>query len=208
MPGLGIALLALYGLLALGVRSAAQLRRTGSTGFRGVRTGAGAVEWLAGSAFVTATVLCLAGSALQLEGALKPIGPLAGAGADVLGALCATAGIALTVAAQFAMGDAWRVGVDPDEHTELVTGGPFAIVRNPIYAAMIPAFAGIALLAPNPVTIAGAILLALALELQTRLIEEPYLLTSHGQRYASYAGQVGRFLPRIGRLRVQPERRL
>jgi protein-S-isoprenylcysteine O-methyltransferase Ste14 len=52
------------------------------------------------------------------------------------------------------------------------------------------------------VTFAGAILLMVALELQTRIIEEPYLLAVHGEEYAAYGTQVGRFLPRIGRLRL------
>jgi protein-S-isoprenylcysteine O-methyltransferase Ste14 len=99
------------------------------------------------------------------------------------------------------MGEAWRIGVDPGERTRLVTGGPFALVRNPIYAAMIPFFAGVALLVPNALTIAGAVLLVVALELQTRLVEEPYLRGVHGSEYGDYAARVGRFLPGLGRLR-------
>lgn len=100
----------------------------------------------------------------------------------------------MTVLAQFAMGDAWRVGVDPSERTGLVT----LLVRNPIFAAMIPAFMGILLLAPNVLTIAAAILLTVALELHVRLIEEPYLLRVHGEQCAAYAARVGRFIPGIG----------
>jgi protein-S-isoprenylcysteine O-methyltransferase Ste14 len=44
------------------------------------------------------------------------------------------------------------------------------------------------------------------LELQTRLIEEPYLGAIHGERYAAYAARVGRFLPGIGRLRCEVEK--
>jgi hypothetical protein len=39
---------------------------------------------------------------------------------------------------------------------------------------MIPAFVGIALLAPNPLTIAGMLGVIAALELQTRRVEEPF----------------------------------
>jgi protein-S-isoprenylcysteine O-methyltransferase Ste14 len=99
------------------------------------------------------------------------------------------------------MGDDWRIGVDPGEHTGLVTNGPFSLVRNPIYAAMIPSFIGVALLAANVVTLAGALVLIAALELQTRLVEEPYLAAAHGERYAAYAARVGRFVPGIGRRR-------
>jgi protein-S-isoprenylcysteine O-methyltransferase Ste14 len=200
MPVVGLAFLALYGLLAFGGRMVLQVRRTGSTGFNGFRGAAGSVEQTRELLLAAAIVLCVVGGpTLQLVGALGPVQVLAGDVADVLGIVLASVGIAITVVAQLAMGDAWRIGVEPSERTGLVTDGPFAVVRNPIYAAMIPAFAGIALLTPNAVTIAGAILMLVALELQTRLIEEPYLATAHGEQYASYAARVGRFFPGVGR---------
>jgi protein-S-isoprenylcysteine O-methyltransferase Ste14 len=202
MPTLGLALLALYGLLAFGLRMVVQVRRTGSTGFKGLRGAKGSVKQLGELLLATAIVLCVVGGPmLQLTGVLAPIGWLDGELAVALGAALASLGITLTVVAQFAMGDAWRIGVDPLERTELVVYGPFAVVRNPIFAAMIPAFAGVALLAPNVVTLTGAALVLVALELQTRLIEEPYLTAVHGERYAAYAARVGRFFPGIGRLR-------
>jgi len=208
MPALGLALLALYGLLAFGLRMAVQVRRTGSTGFKGLSGASGSVERIGGLLFAIAVVLCLAGLVLQMVGALDSVQALDGEAANILGAVLASLGIVITAAAQFAMGDAWRIGVDPSERTELVTHAPFSVVRNPIFAGMIPAFIGIALLAPNAVTIAGAILLMVALEMQTRLIEEPYLLAVHGEQYAAYATQVGRFLPGIGRLRRVSSARL
>jgi protein-S-isoprenylcysteine O-methyltransferase Ste14 len=199
MPALGLALFLFYGLLAFGLRMAVQLRRTGSTGFADLR-GVSGIEWLCGSLLALAIALCIAGPALELADVLSPSAALAGAAANVLGVALAALGIVSTVVAQFAMGDAWRIGVDPSERTALVTNGPFAFVRNPIFAAMIPSFVGIALLAPNAVTIAGAVLLIIALELQTRLVEEPYLIAVHGERYTAYASKAGRFLPGIGRL--------
>lgn len=198
MPVLGLALFALYGLLAFGLRMVVQLRRTGSTGFAGLPGVAMSAEWISGLLLALAVALCIAGSVLQFTGALSPVAALAGDTADVLGAALAALGIAITVLAQFAMGDSWRIGVDSAQRTALVTDGPFAVVRNPIYTGMIPAFAGVALLAPNVVTIAGAILLLVALELQTRLVEEPYLARVHGEHYAAYAARAGRFLPGIG----------
>jgi protein-S-isoprenylcysteine O-methyltransferase Ste14 len=206
MPALGLVLLALYGLLAFGARTVVQLRRTGSTGFKGMRDVSGPVERMGGLLFAMAVVLCVAGPTLQLTDGLDPVKALDGDLADILGIVLASLGIVITVVAQFAMGDAWWVGVDPSERTTLITDGPFSLVRNPIFATMIPSFIGIALLAPNAVTIAAAVLLIVALELQTRLIEEPYLTKIHGEQYAAYAAQVGRFLPRIGRLRLNGKR--
>ena len=179
------------------------LRRTGSTGFRGHRSGSSVIERIAGLVFVTAILLCAAGPILQLTGVVDPIVALDGGLAHIAGTALATIGIAVTVAVQLAMGNAWRIGVDPTERTDLVVDGPFSIVRNPIFAAMIPSFTGIALLATNIVTIAGAVVLIVALELQTRLIEEPHLMRIHGGRYARYAARVGRFLPEVGRLRIE-----
>ncbi len=205
-PALGLMLLVLYGLLTVGLRMTVQLRRTGSTGFKGLHGASGLTERIGGSLFATAVVLCIAGTMLQLAGTLSALQALDGEGARILGVALAALGIATVSFAQFAMADAWRIGVDPAERTELVTDGPFSLVRNPIYAAMIPSFIGIALLAPNAVTIAGAVLLMVALELQTRLIEEPYLTRVHGEQYTAYAARAGRFLPRIGRLPLDGER--
>ncbi len=37
------------------------------------------------------------------------------------------------------MGASWRIGVNPDERTKLVTGGVFAHVRKPISTAILAA---------------------------------------------------------------------
>jgi protein-S-isoprenylcysteine O-methyltransferase Ste14 len=73
-------------------------------------------------------------------------------------------------------------------------------VRNPIYTGMIAAVLGLALLVPNVVAVASVAVLFVALEVQTRFVEEPYLLRVHGQSYRSWASETGRFLPGMGRL--------
>jgi protein-S-isoprenylcysteine O-methyltransferase Ste14 len=80
----------------------------------------------------------------------------------------------------------------------LVTTGPFAVVRNPIFAAMIPAVLGVVLLTPNFVALPAFVALVGALELQVRLVEESYLLRTHGDRYVDYASRVSRFFPGVG----------
>jgi protein-S-isoprenylcysteine O-methyltransferase Ste14 len=99
-----------------------------------------------------------------------------------------------------AMGESWRIGVGEGERTALVTTGPFAVVRNPIFAAMLPASLGLALLVPNIAALVGFGALVLALQIQVRLVEEPYLLRQHGEAYRDYAARVGRFVPGLGRL--------
>lgn len=196
--------LALYGFslfLTFGVRIAVQLRRTGSTGVLGLATDAAPLERFAGVLFVAGLAMGAAAPLLTLLDLLEPIAALDGVAAHAIGTVIAVAGILLTFGAQLAMGDAWRVGVDPEERTDLVTGGPFGLVRNPIYSAMIPTVFGLALMVPNVVAIAAFMTLVVALELQVRLVEEPYLLEVHGDTYAEYAARVGRFAPGLGRLR-------
>ena len=191
----------LYLGLAFGVRTLVQLRRTGSSGFHGLSGRPGSAEWLGGVLFVVALVGGLAAPVLDLAGVLGPVEVLDGAAARVAGIALFALGLAATLAAQFAMGDAWRIGVDPGERTELVTSGPFALVRNPIFSGMLPASLGLALMVPNAVALLSLIALLTALEIQVRLVEEPYLLGVHGERYTGYAARVGRFVPGVGRLR-------
>ena len=201
MAELALGAYALYLGLAFGLRTLLQIRRTGESGFKGISGRAGSPEWAAGVLFVVALVtgvlapvLALTETALPLDALDRPV--IRGAGVALF-----AGGLAATLAAKVAMGDSWRIGVDATERTDLVTSGPFAVVRNPIFAAMLPASLGLVLMVPSAVAIAGFVALALALELQVRVVEEPYLLRAHGHVYADYAGRVGRFVPAVGRLR-------
>ena len=111
----------------------------------------------------------------------------------------AVVGIVATLWAQLAMGNSWRIGVDDSERTDLVTGGVFSVVRNPIFTTMSVTALGLALLVPNVVALIGLAVLVFALELQVRVVEEPYLRSVHGQTFVRYASRVGRFLPGVGR---------
>jgi protein-S-isoprenylcysteine O-methyltransferase Ste14 len=200
---MAVAALVLYGIwfgLAFGVRIALQLRRTGSTGIRGLDRGAPPLEWFAGALFVVSLATGALAPVLALLDLVEPIGALDGVALHLLGIVLASAGIVATFAAQLAMGDSWRIGVESDERTELVTDGPFALVRNPIYSAMIPTVLGLALLVPSALALAAFAGLIVALELQVRIVEEPYLLRTHGEEFAAYGARVGRFVPRIGLL--------
>jgi protein-S-isoprenylcysteine O-methyltransferase Ste14 len=191
--GLALGLLVGFGLVAGVLRVVVQLILTGSTGVRGISGGAGAVGWLAGSLLRLGIGLSVIGAVYDEAG---------GSGfVHVLGAVVAIAGLAATAGSQLAMGREWRIGVDPAERTHLVTGGPFALVRNPIYDGMVLFLAGIALLVPNVLTVAGALLLVAGVEVQARFVEEPHLRREHRPAYADYAARVGRFLPGVGRVR-------
>lgn len=197
-PALALALLVIFGILGFGWRSWAQRRRTGSTGFRGVSGRPGSVEWCAGAGFVVAIAAATAAPALQFAGLLSPVSLLDAAWIRIVGAAVAVSGIVATLCAQVAMGDSWRIGVDPQETTTLVRSGVFGWVRNPIFAAMLLFGLGIALLTPNALALTAFALLLASIEAQVRAVEEPYLRAVHGDRYREYTATVGRFVPGVG----------
>jgi protein-S-isoprenylcysteine O-methyltransferase Ste14 len=133
-----------------------------------------------------------------LIGVLSPLAVLHATWIQLTGMVLAVVGIAATVYAQLDMGDSWRIGVDPSETTTLVRSDVFGWVRNPIFTAMLVFGLGIALVTPNIVAIVGFALLVVTIELQVRVVEEPYLLTVHGDAYRDYLGNVGRFVPGVG----------
>ncbi len=194
-----LAVYALYLGVGFGLRTWVQWRRTGDTGWRGISGRFGSPEWWAGVLFTVALVAGVLGPITALLG-LEPVAVLDGATSHLLGAALAFAGVLATVATQLAMGTSWRIGVDDTETTELVTTGPFALARNPIFTAMATTGLGLGLMVPNLVAMLGFVLLVVALQLQVRVVEEPYLLRTHATSYESYAASVGRFLPGLGRL--------
>ena len=98
------------------------------------------------------------------------------------------------------MGDSWRIGVDADERTALVTGGLFGHVRNPIFSFVLLSASGLLLLVPNALALCAVALTLAGIQIQVRAVEEPYLLSAHGEAYADYARRVGRFVPGVGRM--------
>jgi protein-S-isoprenylcysteine O-methyltransferase Ste14 len=199
VAGWALALMVLYLGLAFGVRVAVALRTTGRTGIVAFGS-APPTERIGGALFFAGVALGGVNPLLALLAVVEVGDPLDGTAAHLAGfALCAV-GIAGTFAAQMAMGASWRIGVDPAERTDLVSGGVFALCRNPIYTFMLVAWIGFALLVPTWLVAIAGVLLIVGLEIQVRLVEEPHLLRVHGDAFRSYAGRVGRFVPGLGRL--------
>jgi len=83
--------------------------------------------------------------------------------------------------------------------TYLITNGPFAYVRNPLYLGNMLIYAGIGIM--SLALFPWLFLVAVAwFYLQYFLIvtrEEEYLAATFGEEYAAYRGAVRRFLPRL-----------
>ena len=198
-PLLALSLLVLFYVVVFGLRTWQHLRTTGSTGFHGISGRPGSAEWIGGVLFVIGIVLGFFAALGELLGWLVPLwqpGPWGVAA----GVTITLAGILSTYASQISMGSAWRIGVREDERTQLIVGGAFKVVRNPVFSCMLLTATGMLLLLPNAMSIAALASLLTAVELQVRVVEEPYLLRTHGRRYRDYARRVGRFIPGFGRL--------
>lgn len=186
--------------LAFGLRTWTQIRRTGTSGFRGASGRPGSVEWWGGALFPIGLLVALAAPVLALTGTAPPIAAFARPAVAVVGGVIAVGGLVLVLLAQRDMGGSWRIGVDAGERTDLVTHGLFRRIRNPIFTGMAAVTVGGGLMVPSVVA-ATAVLLALtSVQIQVRVVEEPYLRRVHGRPYERYAATAGRFLPGIGRL--------
>lgn len=193
-PVLALIMLVIFYAVAFGLRTWQHLRATGSTGFRGISGRPGSVEWLGGVFFAVGIALSLAGALGEAAGWVPPLWE-PGWATTVLGIVVTLTGIVATYVAQVSMGDSWRIGVQEGERTRLVAEGPFAVVRNPIFSCMLLTAAGLVVLMPNSLSVASFLALLIAIELQVRFVEEPYLLRTHGQQYRDYCSRVGRFMP-------------
>jgi protein-S-isoprenylcysteine O-methyltransferase Ste14 len=91
------------------------------------------------------------------------------------------------------MKKSWRVGIDEQQKTELVTTGIFSYSRNPIYAGMLASVIGLFMVTPNGFTLLLMVAGYLLIQVQVR-VEEDFLLKMHGQLYTNYKASVRRFV--------------
>ena len=98
-----------------------------------------------------------------------------------------------TVIAQGHMKNSWRIGIDKETKTELVTTGLFSISRNPIFFGMILSLIGLLLTTPNALTALFLTLGYVLIQIQIRL-EEEFLTKEHGQVYLNYKQKVRRLI--------------
>lgn len=109
------------------------------------------------------------------------------------GVACLFIALIWVVAAQSAMGASWRMGVDDQVRTELVTSGPFAVSRNPIYLGIrLSLFGQVLLVQTWPVLLCFVVCDILA-QLQVRF-EEAHMRVLDPADYAAYCARVRRWL--------------
>ncbi len=88
----------------------------------------------------------------------------------------------------------WRFRAKVDAGHELATGGPFRLVRHPIYLGLTLLAIGSAIWVPTPICWLGAALMFLGSDLRGRA-EERLLTRVFGQAYIDYCSRTARFFP-------------
>ena len=111
-------------------------------------------------------------------------------------AAIAIACLGLSIECWVRMGSRWRMAVVPGERTELVTSGLYAWIRHPIYALSITLMIASAVILPTVPMLAVAAIHVSLMVIKARN-EEAFLHGVHGEVYARYCAQTGRFFPRF-----------
>lgn len=93
------------------------------------------------------------------------------------------------------MGTSWRMGINPDDKTQLIFSGPFAFVRHPIYGLSSLLMIATMLAVPSAIMFTVGIVHVALLQWEARR-EEQHLIALHGEEYLRYARKTGRFFPR------------
>lgn len=110
-----------------------------------------------------------------------------------LGILLMIISLVWVIIAQAQMKTSWRIGIDTETKTELVTSGLFKISRNPIFFGMIISLVGLFLSTPNVFTVIFLIIGYILIQIQIRM-EEEFLAQLHGPSYLQYKAKVRRFI--------------
>lgn len=90
------------------------------------------------------------------------------------------------------------MAIVPDKKSKLITSGMFSLVRHPIYSlSILLMLATMAVTLSPAMTVVGVVHITM-LHLKASS-EERHLTCVHGQDYADYCDQTGRFIPRVFR---------
>jgi protein-S-isoprenylcysteine O-methyltransferase Ste14 len=112
------------------------------------------------------------------------------------GFLLGLAGLGIWIWAQIVLGREWSPQLQLREQHRLVTAGPYARMRHPIYSGMIVWAGGLALLTANWIFL-GIALLVGAVFVARVPREEQMMLDQFGEAYREYMKRTGRIFPKI-----------
>jgi len=105
------------------------------------------------------------------------------------------AGLALWMWTQAALGKEWSPQLQLRGEHHLVTTGPYARVRHPLYTAMLGWGVGVALVTANWVFVVLAVVVIVGMMARVPR-EEQMMIEEFGEEYRAYMKRTGRFFPR------------
>src|ERR1700723_219986 len=111
-----------------------------------------------------------------------------------LGPAVTVAGLLFAVWARKYLGRNWSRSVTIKQGHELITTGPYAVVRHPIYTGILTGFLGMAIAISQVRGFIVVVLILFAYWLKLRM-EEGFMRSQFGETYATYAHQTAALMP-------------
>jgi protein-S-isoprenylcysteine O-methyltransferase Ste14 len=111
-----------------------------------------------------------------------------------VGAAVTVGGLLFAVWARQHLGSNWSRSVTVKHGHELITTGPYALVRHPIYTGILTGFLGTAIALSEVRGFIGFVLIFLVLWAKLRM-EEQWMRSQFGKTYATYAHQTAALVP-------------
>jgi protein-S-isoprenylcysteine O-methyltransferase Ste14 len=112
-----------------------------------------------------------------------------------LASTCVITGAVFIVWSQRTLGKQWSFSARVVEGHQLVTHGPYAIVRNPIYSSLALLLLGLGLTFSTPVRVAVGLALYLAGTVMRVRAEEELMAGTFGEEWEAYRRRVPALIP-------------
>lgn len=119
--------------------------------------------------------------------------------AVVAGLVLVVAGVVFNIWGRVLLGSSWANQIRIYEDQRLVTRGPYAIVRHPLYASLVWIFVGGGLVYANPVALVLALGVFVPMMIARARKEDALLAERFGEGHRAYRARTGMLLPRIRR---------
>jgi protein-S-isoprenylcysteine O-methyltransferase Ste14 len=110
----------------------------------------------------------------------------------IVGLTLITIAFILGITTLIGMKDSWRVGIRPEQKTDLIVSGNFVFSRNPYFLSYDLMFLGIFLVFPTLVYLIFYFIFIIIVHLMI-IDEEKHLFQQHGDSYIKYKDSVNRY---------------
>jgi len=115
-------------------------------------------------------------------------------GLRILGVVLCALGVAVAIWARVCLGDNWGMPMTRRADPHLITSGPYAYVRHPIYTGILLGLTG-TMLATSPARLFGWPLVALVYFHIAAMREERDMLKAFPEEYRAYMSKTRRLIP-------------